>query len=184
MEPAVTADARVTWELRPHLAQVNLRLDPSLAGSVSHPLPLEPNTTWESGSSAALWLGPDEWLLMGPADDGPRIVQELDAALRGTHHSVVDVSANRVALELRGPGANELLSKGCSLDLHPRFWTTGSCAQTMLAKAPVILHERDDVTRILVRTSFTDYLIDWFMAPAVPGADRSDTPVDPNLGQS
>lgn len=162
MEPAVTDDGPVTLERAPRLSQVDLRLDPSLAGRLSYPLPLEPNTAWESGSRAALWLGPDEWLLMGPPDAGSWIVEEIDAALRGTHHSAVDVSASRVALDLLGPGITELLSKGCSLDLHPRVWTVGSCAQTMLAKAPVILHKREGSTRILVRASFADYLMEWF----------------------
>jgi len=157
-------DDRATWERVPRLSQVNLRLDPSAADRVSFPLPLQPNTAWESGSRAALWLGPDEWLLVGPADAGRWILEEIDTALGGTHHSVVDVGANRVALDLRGPGVAALLSKGCSLDLHPRVWTVGSCAQTMMAKAPVILHEREETTRILVRTSFADYLIDWLKA--------------------
>lgn len=159
----MTDDVPVAIERLPGLAQVDLRVDPSLADRVDH-LPREPNTAWEEGRHAALWLGPDEWLLCGPPHSGSQIVNELGASLAGTHHSVVDVSANRVALELRGSGVKELLSKGCSLDLHPRVWTLGSCAQTMLAKAPVILHEREETTRILVRTSFAGYLTDWFLA--------------------
>jgi sarcosine oxidase, subunit gamma len=160
----VTDDGPVTWERVPRLSQVNLRLDPTLAGQVSYALPLAPNTAWESGSRAALWLGPDEWLLTGPPDAGPWIVEEIGAALHDAHHSVVDVSASRVALDLTGSGVMDLLSKGCSLDLHPRVWTVGSCAQTMLEKAPVILHEREGSTRVLVRTSFADYLTEWFLA--------------------
>ena len=40
------------------------------------------------------------------------------------------------------------------------------CAQTMLGKAQVILHERADTTTALVRTSFADYLVDWLLAAA------------------
>jgi sarcosine oxidase, subunit gamma len=164
----VTDDGLVAIEHLPLLAQVDLRLDPSLADRVSYPLPGEPNTAWESGARAALWLGPDEWLLIGPPDAGPWIVGEIGASLANVHHSVVDVSANRVALELSGPEVGALLSKGCSIDLHPRVWRTGSCAQTLLGKAPVILHQREASTRILVRTSFADYLMDWFRASGVP----------------
>jgi len=164
----VTDDLVVTLARLPFPAQVNLRVDPAQAEGISFHLPQDPNTVWEEGDRAALWLGPDEWLLLGPASSGGRIVEEVAAVLEGTHHSVVDVSANRVAFELRGPGVRELLSKGCAIDLHPRVWTPGSCAQTMLAKAPVILHERDDATRILVRTSFTDYLTEWFRASGAP----------------
>ena len=38
------------------------------------------------------------------------------------------------------------------------------CAQTLLARAQVILHERADTTGLLVRTSFADYLVDWLLA--------------------
>ena len=47
------------------------------------PLPLEPNTAWEDGPRAALWLGPDEWLVVGPAHTASEIVAELDRSARG-----------------------------------------------------------------------------------------------------
>jgi sarcosine oxidase subunit gamma len=147
----------------PFLAQVDVRMDAALLGRAPYPLPATPNTAWEEGPRAALWLGPDEWLVLGPPGAGADIVGELDAALEGSHRSVVDVSANRVALELSGPRAKEVLSKGCAIDLHQRAWQPGMCAQTMLARAPVILHERSDTTGILVRPSFADYLVDWLI---------------------
>jgi sarcosine oxidase subunit gamma len=147
----------------PFLAQVDVRLDAALAGRTPYPLPTTPNTAWEDGPRAALWLGPDEWLVLGPPGAGPAVVTELNAALEGLHRSVVDVSANRAALELSGPRVQEVLSKGCALDLHPRSWRPGMCAQTMLARAQVILHERPETTGILVRPSFADYLVDWLI---------------------
>jgi sarcosine oxidase, subunit gamma len=158
------SDDEVTAEPVPFLAQVSLRLDPTLAHRVSLPLPLEPNTAWEDGPRAALWLGPDEWLVLGPPHGGTELAAELDATLADVHRSVVDLSANRVAIELGGPGRAELLSKGCPIDLHPLAWTAGMCAQTLLAKTQVILHEGADTTRLLVRSSFADYLVDWLVA--------------------
>ena len=164
---AETTGDEVVLELVSFLAQVDLRLDPAEAGRAPYPLPLEPNTAWEDGPRAALWLGPDEWLILGRPGDGAAIVSELRDALAGAHHSVVDVGANRVALEISGPRSKEVLSKGCSLDLDPRGgWTTGRCAQTLLARVPVILQERADTTGILVRPSFADYLVDWLVDAA------------------
>ena len=154
----------VTVEHVPFLAQVSLRLDPALADRVPFPLPLAPNNAWEDGPRAALWLGPDEWLVLGPANAGAEIAAVIDAALDGLHRSVIDLSANRVAIELGGPGRFDLLSKGCSIDLHPLVWTAGMCAQTLLAKTQVVLHERADTTGLLVRSSFADYLVDWLLA--------------------
>jgi sarcosine oxidase subunit gamma len=150
----------------PFLAQVDVRLDAGLVERAPYPLPTAPNTAWEQGPRAVLWLGPDEWLVLGPPHAGAEIVGELEVALDGSHRSILDVSANRVALELSGPRAKEVLSMGCSLDLHPRSWRPGMCGQTMLARAQVILHERSDTTGILVRPSFADYLVDWLIVAA------------------
>jgi sarcosine oxidase subunit gamma len=159
----------VTAEHVPFLAQVSLRLDPALAGRAPYPLPREPNTAWEDGPRAALWLGPDEWLVLGPSRAGDEIVRELESALEGLHRSVIDVTANRVAVELGGPGRFDLLATGCPIDLHPSVWTAGRCAQTVFARAQVILHERADTTGILVRPSFAGYLIDRLLAALPTG---------------
>ena len=172
---AAATIGEVTAEPVPFLAQVSLRLDPALADRVPFPLPLEPNTAWEDGPRAALWMGPDEWLILGPPYAGAEIAAELDTALTDVHRAIVDLSANRVAIELGGPGRAELLSKGCPIDLHPLAWTAGMCAQTLLAKAQVILHERADTTGLLVRTSFADYLVDWLLA-ASGEASRTTSP--------
>ena len=133
----------------PFLTQVDVRTsDPVAAG-----LPSAPNTWAALKQGEALWLGPDEWLLVG---DGVPPDAE----------SVVDVSANRAVLDLTGPGVRGFLSKGCSLDLHPDHWAGGACAQTMLAKAPVILQQRGEITRVFVRPSFAEYLVEWLLAAA------------------
>ena len=75
----------------------------------------------------------------------------------------MDVSANRVGLEIAGPDARRLLAFGCALDLdHPAFGA-GRCAQTMVARAGVILWQVDEVPtyRLLVRPSFAAYLEAW-----------------------
>ena len=84
-------------ELVPFLAQVDLRVDPAYAGLAPYPLPIEPNMAVDDGRRAALWLGPDEWLILGPPGAAAEIVAELEAAFTHVDRSVVDVSANRVA---------------------------------------------------------------------------------------
>ena len=56
----------------------------------------------------AIWLGPDEWLVLGGREED---FADLPAA--------VDVSANRVCLELSGAGAADVLASAAALDLHP-----------------------------------------------------------------
>ena len=127
-------------------------------------MPLEPDTAWHDEHHAALWLGPDEWLILGPADTAHEIVTALETAFADVQRSVVDVSANRVAIALTSDDRLELLSHVCSVDLDPRAWTAGRCAQTLLGRAQVILVERDRTTPVLVRPSFADYVVDLLVA--------------------
>ncbi len=147
------------------LSQVDLRVKPDDARGLIE-LPFEPNTwrAFGAGGREALWLGPDEWLLVGPAGSQAAIVGDLDATMDGVHRSVVDVSANRGARDLTGAERHDLLGRGCGLDLHPRSWRAGLCAQTLVGRVPVILQERDDATRVFVRPSFRAYLVAWLDA--------------------
>ena len=130
-------------------------------------LPTEPNTSATKGSITALWLGPDEWLLTCPVDDTAFFINSLREALNGTHCAITEVSDARVALFLAGPGARDVLAKGCPLDLHPRSFTAGSCAQSLLAKAAVLIHLVDDDPaagpsfEVYVARSFAPYLWAW-----------------------
>jgi sarcosine oxidase subunit gamma len=145
------------------LTQVDLRVDPALAGGSPLALPSAPNTWQATGDREALWLGPDQWLLVAAPGSAAALVAELGRAYAGRHHSVVDVSASRAVLELTGPDRFELLTQGCGLDLHPRAWHDGRCAQTLLARVPVLLQERDRATRLFVRASLAAHLADWLL---------------------
>ncbi|GAA4225892.1 sarcosine oxidase subunit gamma [Streptosporangium album] len=160
----------------PFLTQVNLRADP--AGDAAHalgsalgvPLPTEPNT-YARGDADVLWLGPDEWLVVGAAGDGG-LERRLRAAAGSRHVAVTDVSAQRTTLLVTGPRARELLAHGCALDLHPRLFGPGRCAQTMLARAQIVLaaHPGDEF-RVSVRSSFAGYLAAWLLDAAAEYLD-------------
>ncbi len=163
----------------PFRAQLDVRLDPadvtarSAVESVVGALPLEPNTVHGGADAAVLWLGPDEWLVVTPDDGAATLESQLRTAITGTAASVVDVSANRTTLELSGPAARWILESGCALDLHPRAFRPRRCAQTLLARANVILWQLEtDPTptyRLLVRPSFAAYVAAW-IADAAEGA--------------
>jgi sarcosine oxidase subunit gamma len=147
----------------PFLAQISVRT--KAPGS---DLPTEPNTVTGDASRAALWLGPDEWLVVGP----PGSETALETDLRAAGATVVDVSANRTTLEIRGRGVRELLEFGCQIDLDPRVFGPGRCAQTLLARANVLIwfvaDDPEPVYRLLVRPSFAAYLAGW-LADAADG---------------
>jgi sarcosine oxidase, subunit gamma len=130
-------------------------------------LPIEPNTAATKNRVTALWLGPDQWLLVCPADDSALFMNSLQEALADSHCAITDVSDGRTALSLEGPSAREVLAKGCPLDLHPRAFPPGSCAQTLVGKADVLLHLRADEPAagasfdLYVGRSFAHYLWSW-----------------------
>lgn len=167
----------------PFLAQVDVRLDTrddtgrAAVESVVGPLPVEPNTVTGGPDAAVLWLGSDEWLVVGPEGHAAALETQLNTAANGARVSVVDVSANRTTLELSGPTARAILESGCSIDLDPRAFGPGQCAQTLLARANVILWQTAQdplpVYRLLVRPSFAAYVAAW-IADAAEGADGED----------
>jgi sarcosine oxidase subunit gamma len=175
----VSSDAVALREV-PFLAQVNVRADDAAARALG--LPVEPNTTRASGERTTLWLGPDDWLVVGPDGDAAAVEAELLAVGAGWV-STVDVSANRTAIELTGPRVRDLLAHGCSLDLHPRAFAPGRCAQTMLARAQVILEALDGgAFRVFVRGSFAAYLATWLI-DAVEGLDSVAAVVSLSAGE-
>ena len=136
------------------LVQIDLRADPEDALGAG--LPVEPNTFVRRGERVTLWLGPDEWLVVAPGEEASSLVAELAPV----HRSVLDVSANRVVLELAGTAVEEVLATGCSLDLHPRAWIPGRCAQTLVMGVPAILARLDEATQVFVRPSFAEHVAD------------------------
>ena len=110
-----------------------------------------------------LWLGPNEWLVVVPAQRLERIERALREALDGQHAAVTDVSHGRTVLTLSGPDARAVLAKGCPLDFHPRAFPAGRCAQSRLAKCQVLIHlvTAEPEFEIYVARSFAEYAWSW-----------------------
>ncbi|MDQ0964491.1 sarcosine oxidase subunit gamma [Streptomyces sp. B4I13] len=159
----------------PFLTQLDVRLDAKGAAAdavglaLGLTLPLEPDTVVRAGESTALWLGPDEWLLVGPPGGARELERRIREAAGEEPVSVTDVSAQRTTVLVAGAGARDLLAHGCSLDLHPRAFGSGRCAQTTLGRTQVVLVAREEPSAgfwVLVRSSFAGYLADWLLDAA------------------
>jgi sarcosine oxidase subunit gamma len=121
-----------------------------------------------AGERAALWLGPDEWLLLAPPDD-TALGASLSQALAGLPHSLVDVSHRQIGLAVRGAHAATLLASGCPLDLGARAFPAGMCTRTMLGKSEVVLwRTAPEEFRVEVWRSFASYVAR-FLADAARG---------------
>jgi sarcosine oxidase subunit gamma len=115
-----------------------------------------------AGDRAALWLGPDERLLLAPAGLEDVLAGELEAALGGLPHSLVDVSQRQGSLALAGPAARDLLASGCPLDLDDGAFPVGMCTRTVLARAEIVLwRSSPEEYHLQTGRSFGGYVLGW-----------------------
>jgi sarcosine oxidase, subunit gamma len=165
----------VTLREEPFVAMVDLWSDPEgpaasqASGILGLDLPTTPSTYVSNDTLTVIWMGPQEWLITAATRSAAELEAQLRAAVGEHGGAAIDVSAQRTTLRLSGPDARDLLTKGCSLDLHPKVFTKGTAAQSMLGLAAVVLIALDDAGtdyRILVRASFARYLADWLIDAA------------------
>ncbi len=126
------------------------------------PLPRAAYGTETREGRHALWLGPDEWLIL--ADVLPTPCHDDWAAIGA---SLVDVSDRQIGLEISGAAADRRLASGCPLDLALAAFPTGAVARTLFHKAEIILW-RTAETRFRIETwrSFAPYVTELLNDPA------------------
>ena len=165
----------------PPRERISLRVSANAFGAVNDALgfdlPQRPKTsaTSQAGAGntrAALWIGPDEWLVLGPdasTDDELSMMSPL-AAIDGA--SAVDVSHRNLAVGVEGPAAEAVIAAGCPQDVRLESFPVGACSRTVLSKAEIVLW-RTGETRFEIECwrSFAEYvwafLEDAARAPAV-----------------
>lgn len=162
--------ADVILSEQPHRCQIILRGTPEDAAFadavhsvIGVRMPTDANSFTTAGELACLWLGPDEWLILGPDGREQEILTRLCTALGDIHAAVTDVSESRTTIAIAGPKARDLLAKSTSIDLHPRVFGPGRCVQTGFAGANVILRQTDEapVFEMLVLNSFAEHVWAW-----------------------
>jgi sarcosine oxidase, subunit gamma len=125
----------------------------------------------ESVARAALWLGPDEWLLIAESADSA-LSETLISVLDGTAHSLVDVSHRQIGLIASGPAAARTLNAGCPLDLGPKAFPVGFATRTFFDKVEIVLWRRAaEAFHVEVWRSFARYLAS-SLAEAARGASQ------------
>ena len=131
--------------------------------------PSTANTVVDSGDYRIYWLGPDEWLIVTAAGQQDELKAKLHKSLARVFSSVVDNSSGLTTLHITGDNAAALLATDCPLDLHPREFKAGQCAQTRLAKAGMTLSllANEAGFEVIIRRSFADYLLLWLQDAAI-----------------
>jgi heterotetrameric sarcosine oxidase gamma subunit len=109
-------------------------------------------------------VAPGVFFVTGPPRAPGAFAGDLERALTGIA-SVADLSSGLVALQVGGPDSRRMLAKGCRLDLHPKAFSSGQAARTIIAHIPTTLIQVDDAPRfdLFVPTtlarSFVDHLL-------------------------
>ena len=111
-----------------------------------------------AGERVAIWMGPDEWLIQSTQDMAADLERGFREALGSQHYAVVDVSSGYTVIDIEGANVRAVLASGCPLDLHPRAFVEGQCAQTHFFKAGITLcRNGEDRFQVIVRRSFAEY---------------------------
>jgi sarcosine oxidase subunit gamma len=126
----------------------------ALSQALGFALPTKPKTSVSSSGRHALWLGPDEWLVIDEADaDLAALVKPVAA-----FHSAVDVSHRNVAFVVSGKGAATTINAGCPQDLSLAAFPVGAASRTILHKIEIVLlRTGEGGFRVECWRSFADY---------------------------
>ncbi len=127
---------------------------PALSAALGVTLPEKPKSSAVSGTRTALWLGPDEWLVIDHASDPLAACASVSEL-----HSAVGISHRNVAISVAGKGAEATISSGCPQDLSLAVFPVGACSRTILGKCEiVVLRTAEDAFRVECWRSFADYV--------------------------
>jgi sarcosine oxidase subunit gamma len=139
-------DIRVAWNVRGDAAR------PEFASSAQRlirlPLPIRANSGAHCDGAALLWLGPGSWLFIG--HDARGDFDDARTALNTVGGALFDVSSSYVGWAVSGTAAARMLNRGCPLDLDPRVFAAGACAQSVLGHVNALLYRPDDRSTFVV----------------------------------
>ena len=167
-KPENTEVAQIELSEILHLGKLNIRCNSIYRDKVGKliqcDLPLEPNYMSSKAGRFAISLGPDEYLILAEPGGENQLEKILNPSDLAKHISVVNVLDAFCAILLSGIKIRELLSKGCPIDMDPNSFRENQSAQCNIALANVILLCLEEHEFVCVcRTSFADYLLDWFI---------------------
>lgn len=163
---ALPADDALSISALPPAARMIVRGDAetreaaSSAFGVTLPEKANSAATATQGARSAIWLGPDEWLLIAPGEEAAAVCAALGAALLKQPHSLTDISHRQLGLELTGRLAARALSAGCPLDLRSGAFPPGMATRTIFLKTEIVLWRREEERfHVDVWRSFAPYLV-------------------------
>ena len=135
-------------------------------------LPKAARTSNAWGDVKALWLSPDQWLVLCPRDKTTALLESLNEALSKIHSLCVDVSDMRAVIRLTGEGVHEILMKGCSLDLLSEEYAPGTVRRVRFAEIAALINIVETNTiDLYVFVSYAEYAWEFLLKAARKGSE-------------
>ncbi len=132
------------------------------------PLP-ESMNSWLGESPVIARIAPDSWLLISGKQDAAELMDAVRAGCAKQSCAVTDVSDAHATIMVEGPRANEILVRGCGLDIETL--TADACTRTRFAQLPIVLRRAAaDRYELIVDRAVVRYLFDW-LQDAAAGLD-------------
>ncbi|MEL7114941.1 MAG: sarcosine oxidase subunit gamma family protein [Pseudomonadota bacterium] len=125
-----------------------------------------------TGEGDALWMSPDELLVLVPYADADETVAKIDGAMGKAHHLAANVSDARALFTLTGPGIRDVLAKLTPADLSQTALPLAEVRRTRLAQVPAAFwFSADDTCHVICFRSVAQYVFDILKASANPMAE-------------
>ena len=131
-------------------------------------LPTEVNTSTSGETLTALWLSPDEWMLISNKavsentntyEVEDNLIKNISKAKLG---AITDVSDQFVMINIKGSKVFDLLTTGSPFNFNKFKIKKGSVVQTILSHIDVIIHHTEiNNVNLFVRRSFSEHLHSW-----------------------
>jgi sarcosine oxidase, subunit gamma len=165
----MAATAQVTITPAEPAFRLSLRARPDAVSALSKALgialPTKPKSCETKTTRSALWLGPDEWLVIDSAKNPAAELAKVKSL-----HSAVDISHRNTAITVSGASAEATLSAGCPQNLSLKAFPVEACSRTVLGKVEIVLLRTGAQTfRVECWRSFSDY-VTTYLSEAARGA--------------
>ena len=131
-------------------------------------LPTEANTSSSSSKLTAIWLSPDEWMVVSNEfieknNNSYDLEESLYNSISKTKLGAgSDVTDQVVMVEFKGSKIYELFSSGSPYNFNDFREKKGSTTQTLLNNIDVIIQNKsENSVNLFVRHSFSEHLFSW-----------------------
>ena len=114
-------------------------------------LPTEPNTSSSSEKLTAIWLSPDEWM----------IISNNIAEKNNNNYEIEEILYNNISKKSFG-SVTDVTDQFVMINFNEFKEKKGSTAQTILNHIDVIIHHKNsNNVNLFVRRSFSEHLWSW-----------------------